>query len=171
MERFINKILVIIFLSQSVLAQQKIVHTSQALGTTLEISKNAKFKKLEIEGKQTEIFMLLSEQQEFEYTLTITKSKDAGVTFKDFKEDEYKKSYLESCSCIIEGEQEQFYTGLKTYQFRIVTKANKQTLYGLVDNIERNGDVYAVVYLTTLDNYDKYQDAYRQVLESINFIE
>ena len=162
MVKLLSSILCFMLIGLRINAQQKIVYPSKVLEATFEISKNAKVKNFEVEGKQAEVFMFLSESKEFEYTLTVTKSKDAGVVFKDFKEDEYKNSYLESCSCTIEGEQEQSYGDFKTYQFSTITKANGQALYGLVDNLERNGDVFAFVYLTTLANYEIFKHNYRE---------
>jgi len=115
--------------------------------------------------------MVFSDEQEFEYTFTVVKSEKAEVTFEDFQGEEFQNSYLENCNCTIESQQEQQYGKLKTYQLTTITKANGQTLYGLVDNIERNGDVYVLSYLTTLANYDKFKPSYLEVLESLNFKE
>lgn len=117
------------------------------------------------------MFMVLSDTKTFEYTLTVTKKEEAGVTFESFKEESFTKSYLESCNCTIESQQEQQYGELKTYQLTTITKANGQTLYGVVDNVERNGDVYVFAYLTTLANYEKFKSSYREVLESLDFKE
>jgi len=149
-------------MSINLVAQQKKVYPSQLLETTLEVSSRAKVKTFEVEGSQ-------ADSNEFQYMVTITKSIDDEITFEDFRGDEYKNSYLEECNCSIEGEQVQEYENFKSYQLNTITNAQGQTLYGYVDNVKKGDNIYAFVYLTTIDNYEKYKQDYTDVLSSVKF--
>lgn len=150
-------------------AQDNPIHTSKVLGINFNISKNTRVQTLN--SGMGETYLVYSDGKEFEYTLTINKYPSSNLTFENFKGNEFKNSYLSTCSCIIESDQIQNYKHFKTYQYTTITESEGQKLYGLIDYLGRNGDVYSLVYLTTFVNYEKFKSSYRKVLESINFQE
>jgi len=158
---------IFILLCFSAKAQNKSNHSSELLNISFSISENARVKILDSVIGET--YFVMSEEKEFEYTLTINKFPSAELTFEDFKGDEFKNLYLKTCNCTIESEKQQYYSSLKTYQYTTITEAEDQKLYGLIDYIEIRGDVYAFLYLTNLVNYERFKSSYREVLETVKF--
>jgi len=154
------------FISQ---AQQNSSHTSVVANASFNIPVNTNVKAFN--SGEAETYMVVSDSNEFEYTLTINKFPNAELSFEDIKGGEFKRNYLTTCSCEILEEKEQFYGQLKTYQYVSTMVSNGNKLYGLVDFIENKGGVYAFIYLTTKDNYEKFKSSYREVLESLDFKE
>ena len=165
-----NYILVLVFLFCNILnAQyQNNVYHSKILNTEFNIQNDSKIQLLDSKGAET--YVILSSNGNFKFNLIITKISNANMTFEDLKQDEYRQSYLKNCNCKITKEQIQEYGSLKTYEFATVMENKEnQILGGLVNNAVKGSDVIAVIYLTTLSNYEMFKDDYTEILTSISW--
>ncbi|CAA0241833.1 hypothetical protein [Tenacibaculum maritimum] len=133
-----------------------------------EVPKNSKVSLKKMGNDNILTLISLTNTNDFKYLLTIIESdNERNVSFNDFKEQEYKDFYLEKCNCIIEDERVRNYNNLKSYQYKTKSRVEEKELYGYVDNFTKNEKVYAFIYLTSYNNFEKFKEEHKAILMTI----
>ncbi|MBE7442557.1 MAG: hypothetical protein HS119_08910 [Flavobacteriales bacterium] len=167
MSRYILLFGLMIILRESSFSQEKIFYSNEKHDYSFLISKNATVERTQIEGGYIENFIISSFSSEFKYTVTVTKTSNNDILFENLKEDDYKQSYLENCSCEIQENREILYNNLKSFQFKIKRVDEGITLMGYSDNIIHNNTLYIVIYMSTAEKFEEYKDEYKVLMNSL----
>lgn len=162
-------IIILFFLmSEFVIAQTngKVLYENESNDYSLLIENTTKIHKQNLADSNVETFVFTKNDQ-FKFTLTISRSKAKNVTNDSLSTPNYEEAYRSNCGCEVLSTRQSKVNYYSSIQFKIIRVEKGKTLLGYTDSFVFNETLFSVVFMTLESNFSIYQSEYSSIINSI----
>ena len=154
-----NVIIILCFLmSEFVTAQTngKVLYENESNDYNLLIENTTKVHKQNLADSHVET-LVFSHNNQFKFTITISRSKAKNVTNDSLSTPSYEEAYRNNCGCDVLSVSQSKVRSINSVQFKIKRVEKGKVLLGYTDSFVSNGILYNVVFMTFESSFSIYQ--------------
>ena len=133
------------------------------------LDKNVKHSEKTIAGAEIALF-IKSTNEEFNYTLTITKAPNSQFSEGNLTNGDFDDYYEKTCNCEILTRDIAIYNNLKSIRYKIKTKNDNKSFLAFSDNFVSNGTLFNVMFMSFEDQFVNEEDKYINIINSLLII-